>query len=50
MLRYTEDHEWINLEGDTGSVGGSRHTLSNSLAILSLLKLPEERCRHRCQG
>ncbi len=39
MIRYTEDHEWINLDGDTGTVGISPTPL-NSLATLSLSNCP----------
>lgn len=40
MLRYTEDHEWINLDGDTGSVGISPHAIEQ-LGDIVFVELPE---------
>ena len=40
MLRYTEDHEWINLDGDTGTVGISPHAIEQ-LGDIVFVELPE---------
>ena len=40
MLRYTEDHEWIKLEGDTGTVGISPHAVEQ-LGDIVFIELPE---------
>ena len=40
MLRYTEDHEWINLEGDTATVGISPHAIEQ-LGDIVFVELPE---------
>ncbi len=40
MLRYTEEHEWINLDGDTGSVGISPHAIEQ-LGDIVFVELPE---------
>ena len=40
MLRYTEDHEWINLDGDSGAVGISPHAIEQ-LATSSLSNFPK---------
>ena len=40
MLRYTEDHEWINLDGNTGSVGISPHAIEQ-LGDIVFVELPE---------
>ena len=40
MLRYTTDHEWINLEGDTGKVGISPHAIEQ-LGDIVFVELPE---------
>jgi glycine cleavage system H protein len=40
MLRYTEDHEWIKLEGDTGTVGISPHAIEQ-LGDIVFIELPE---------
>ena len=40
MLRYTEDHEWINLDGDTGAVGISPHAIEQ-LGDIVFVELPE---------
>ena len=39
MLRYTEDHEWINLEGDIGTVGISPHAIEQ-LGDIVFVELP----------
>ncbi|MGB1710026.1 MAG: glycine cleavage system protein H, partial [Candidatus Puniceispirillaceae bacterium] len=39
MLRYTEDHEWIKLDGDTGSVGISPHAIEQ-LGDIVFVELP----------
>ncbi len=41
MLRYTEDHEWINMEGDIGTVGISPHAIEQ-LGDIVFVELPEE--------
>ena len=46
MLRYTEDHEWINLDGDTGAVGISPHAieqLGDIVGIARALSFPAKR-------
>ena len=40
MLRYTEDHEWINLDGETGAVGISPHAIEQ-LGDIVFVELPE---------
>ena len=40
MLRYTEDHEWINMDGDTGAVGISPHAIEQ-LGDIVFVELPE---------
>ena len=40
MLRYTEDHEWINLDGDSGAVGISPHAIEQ-LGDIVFVELPE---------
>lgn len=40
MLRYTEDHEWIALEGDIGTVGISPHAIEQ-LGDIVFVELPE---------
>ena len=40
MLRYTEDHEWINLDGDTGAVGISPHAIEQ-LGDIVFVEIPE---------
>lgn len=39
-LRYTEDHEWIRVEGDTGVVGISHHA-QEALGDIVYVELPE---------
>ena len=40
MLRYTEDHEWIQLDGDIGTVGISPHAIEQ-LGDIVFVELPE---------
>ena len=40
MLRYTKDHEWINLEGDTATVGISPHAIEQ-LGDIVFVELPD---------
>ena len=40
MLRYSEDHEWIQLDGDTGTVGISPHAIEQ-LGDIVFVELPE---------
>ncbi len=39
--RYTEDHEWVLLEGDTATIGISDHA-QEQLGDLVYVELPEE--------
>lgn len=40
-LRYSKDHEWIRIEGDTGTVGITDHA-QNSLGDVVYVELPKE--------
>ncbi len=40
MLRFTEDHEWLKLEGDVATVGITEHA-STTLGDLVFVQLPE---------
>lgn len=40
MLRYTEDHEWLKLEGDVATVGITEHA-ATALGDLVFIQLPE---------
>jgi len=40
MMRYTEDHEWIDLNGDTGTVGISPHAIEQ-LGDIVFVELPD---------
>ena len=40
MTRYTKDHEWIDLDGDTGTVGISPHAIEQ-LGDIVFVELPE---------
>lgn len=40
MLRYTEDHEWLRLEGDIATVGITGHA-ANLLGDVVFVQLPE---------
>ena len=39
-LKYTKDHEWIDLEGDTGAIGVS-HFAQKELGDVVFVELPE---------
>lgn len=39
MLRFTTDHEWVRLEGDTATVGISDYA-QNSLGDITFVELP----------
>ncbi len=39
-LRYTEDHEWLSIEGDTALVGISNHA-QEQLGDIVFVELPE---------
>ena len=39
-IKYTEDHEWINLEGDTAIVGITHHA-QDALGDVVFVDLPE---------
>jgi glycine cleavage system H protein len=39
MIRYTQDHEWIQLDGDTGTVGISPHAIEQ-LGDIVFVELP----------
>lgn len=40
MLKYTEDHEWLKLDGDIVTVGITEHAAEN-LGDLVFIELPE---------
>lgn len=40
MLRFTEDHEWLRLEGDVATVGITEHA-TTQLGDLVFVELPE---------
>lgn len=40
MLRYTEEHEWLRLEGDVATVGITAHA-ATQLGDLVFVQLPE---------
>lgn len=40
MIKYTEDHEWIRVEGDVGTVGISDYA-QNALGDVVFVELPE---------
>lgn len=40
MIKYTEDHEWLNIEGDTATVGITDHA-QNALGDIVFVELPE---------
>lgn len=40
MLRFTEDHEWLRVEGDIATVGITEHA-SGELGDLVFVELPE---------
>lgn len=39
-LKYTEDHEWINVEGDSATVGITQHA-QDALGDVVFVELPE---------
>jgi glycine cleavage system H protein len=40
MLKYTEEHEWLNIEGDVATVGITAHA-AEQLGDLVFVELPE---------
>ncbi len=40
MIRYTKDHEWVRLEGNTATVGITTHA-QDALGDLVFVELPE---------
>ncbi|MBT6414988.1 glycine cleavage system protein GcvH [Candidatus Puniceispirillum sp.] len=40
MIKYSEDHEWIDLNGDTGTVGISPHAIEQ-LGDIVFIELPD---------
>ncbi|MFT4718675.1 MAG: glycine cleavage system H protein [Rickettsiales bacterium] len=40
ILRFTKDHEWIEVEGDEGTIGISKHAVE-ALGELVYVELPE---------
>ena len=40
MVRYSEDHEWVRLEGDTVTLGISEHAQSE-LGDITFVELPQ---------
>jgi len=40
MIYYTKDHEWIEVDGDTGTVGISPHAIEQ-LGDIVFIELPE---------
>ncbi len=40
MIKYTEDHEWLNIEGDTATVGITQHA-QDALGDVVFVDLPE---------
>ena len=40
MLKFTEDHEWLKLEGDVATVGITEHA-ADALGDLVFVQLPE---------
>jgi glycine cleavage system H protein len=40
MLKFTEDHEWLKIEGDTATVGITTHA-AEQLGDLVFVELPE---------
>ena len=39
-VKYTEDHEWINVEGDSATVGITVHA-QDALGVVVFVELPE---------
>ena len=40
MIKYTEDHEWLNIEGDVATVGITHHA-QDALGDVVFVELPE---------
>jgi glycine cleavage system H protein len=40
MLKFTEDHEWLQIDGDTATVGITKHA-AEQLGDLVFVELPE---------
>lgn len=40
MIKYTEDHEWLNIDGDTATVGITHHA-QDALGDVVFVELPE---------
>ncbi|MCF8211551.1 MAG: glycine cleavage system protein GcvH [Rhodoferax sp.] len=40
MIKYTPDHEWLNVEGDTATVGITHHA-QDALGDVVFVELPE---------
>lgn len=40
MLKFTKDHEWVNIEGDTATIGITDHA-AEQLGDLVFVELPE---------
>lgn len=40
MLKFTEDHEWLEIDGDTATVGITKHA-AEQLGDLVFVELPE---------
>ena len=40
MLKFTEDHEWLRIEGDTATVGITQHA-TEQLGDIVFVELPE---------
>ena len=41
MLKFTDEHEWLKIEGDVATVGITRHA-ADQLGDLVFVELPEE--------
>ena len=39
MKRYTEDHEWVEIDGDTATIGISKHA-ADELGDITFVELP----------
>ena len=40
MKRYTEDHEWVEVDGDVATIGISKHA-ADELGDITFVELPE---------
>ena len=49
MLKYTEDHEWISLEGDVATVGITDHA-QDALGDIVFVELPDVGTAVCCSG